>query len=61
MKDLVVDCISSLKWKFKSRKCKVLDQSDVKDNLDKLHADFVLVPVNKVANSVTVLCKKLLY
>ena len=58
MKELVVDRISSLKEKFKSPKCKVLNQPDVKDTLEKLHANFVLVPADKAANIVKVVCKK---
>ena len=38
LKELVADRISNLKGHFKSPKCKVLDQPDVKDNLHKLHA-----------------------
>ena len=41
-----------------SPKCKVLNQPDVRDTLEKLHADFVLLPVDKVANNVMVVCKK---
>ena len=33
LKELVADCISNLKGHFKSPKCKVLDQPDVKDSL----------------------------
>ena len=41
-----------------SPKCKVLNQPDLKDTPEKLHADFVLVPANKAANNVIVVCKK---
>ena len=58
MKELVTDRISNLKGHFKSPKCKVLDQPDVKDTLHKLHANYVLVPADKVANNVIVVCKK---
>ena len=37
---------------------KVLDQPDVKDTLHKLHASYVLVPADKVANNVIVVWKK---
>ena len=37
------------KGHFKSPKCKVLDQPDVKDTLQKLHANYVLVPADKAA------------
>ena len=57
MKELVADCISNLKGHFESPKCKVLDQPDVKDNLHKLHANYVLVPADKAANNVTIVCK----
>ena len=38
---------------FKSPKCKVVNQPDVK-----LHTDYVLVPADKGANSVIVVCKR---
>ena len=38
--------------------CKVLDQPDIKDTLHKLHANYVLVPADKAANNVIVVCKK---
>ena len=58
LKELVTDRISNLKAHFKSPKCKVLDQPDVKDTLHKLHANYVLVPADKAANNVIVVCKK---
>ena len=58
LKELVADRISNLKGHFKSPKCKVLDQLDVKDTLHKLHANFVLVPADKAANNVIIVCKK---
>ena len=58
LKELVTDRISDLKGHFKSPKCKVLDQPDVKDTLHKLHANYVLVPADKAANNVIVVCKK---
>ena len=58
VKELVVDRISRLKGKFKSPKCKVLNQPDVKDTQEKLRAHFVLVPADKRANNVIVTCKK---
>ena len=58
MKELVIDRISNLKGHFKSPKCKVLDLPDVKDTLHKLHANYVLVPADKAANNVIVVCKK---
>ena len=58
LKELVTDCISNLKGHFKSPKCKVLDQPDVKDTLHKLHANYVLVPADKAANNVIVVCNK---
>ena len=39
LKELVADRISNLKGHFKSPKCKVHDQPDVKDTLHKLHAN----------------------
>ena len=56
--ELVTDRISNLKGHFKSPKCKVLDQPDVKDTLHKLHDNYVLVPVDKAANNVIIVCKK---
>ena len=58
LKELVADCISNLKEHFKSPKCKVLDQPDVKDTLHKLHANYVLVPADKAVNNVIIVCKK---
>ena len=48
----------NLKGHFKSPKCKVLNQPDVKDTFHKLHANYVLVPAEKAANNVIVVCKK---
>ena len=56
--ELVADRISDLKGHFKSPKCKVVDQPDVKGTLHKLHANYVLVPAYKAANIVIVVCKK---
>ena len=56
LKELVADCISNLKGHFKSPKCKVLDQPDLKDTLHKLHANYV--PADKAANNVIIVCKK---
>ena len=41
LKELVADRISNWKGHIKSSKCKVLDQPDVKDILQKLHANYV--------------------
>ena len=49
IKELVVERISSLKEKIRSPKQKVLNDPDVKDTLNRLHDDFVLVPADKVA------------
>ena len=43
---------------FKSPKCKVLDQPDVKDTLHKLQTNYVLVSADKAANNVIIVCKK---
>ena len=55
-----ISCRSHSKFErhFKSPKCKVLDQPDVKNTLHKLHANYVLVPTDKAANNVIVVCKK---
>ena len=58
LKELVADRISNLKGHFKSPKCKVLDQPDVKDTLHKLPTNYVLVPADKAANNVIIVCKK---
>ena len=50
--------ISSLKEKIRSPKQKILSDPDVKDTLRKLHDDSVLVPADKAANNVIVVCKK---
>ena len=58
IKELVVEHISSLKEKIRSPKQKFLNDPDVKDTLRRLHDDFVLVPADKAANNVTVVCKR---
>ena len=58
VKELVAGRISNLKGHFKSPKCKVLDQPDVKDTIHKLHANYVLVPADKAANNLIIVCKK---
>ena len=58
IKELVVERISSLKEKIRSPKQKILDDPDVKDTLRRLHDDFALVPADKAANNVIVVCKK---
>ena len=58
LKELVTDHISNLKGHFKSPKCKVIDQPDVKDTRHTLHANYVLVPEDKAANNVIIVCKK---
>ena len=58
LKELVTDRISDLKGHFKSPKCKVLDQPDVKDTLHKLQTNYVLVAADKAANNVIIVCKK---
>ena len=58
LKELVTDRISNFKGHFKSPKCKVLDQPDVKDTLHKLQTNYVLVPAYKSANNVIIVCKK---
>ena len=58
IKELVLQCISSLKEKIQSPKQKILNDPDVKDTLSRLHDDFVLVPADKAANNVIVVCKK---
>ena len=57
-KELVADRISNLKGHFKSPKCKVLNQPDVKDSRHKLQANRVWIFADKAANNVIVVCKK---
>ena len=58
LKELVTDRISNWKGHFKSPKCKVFDQPGVKGTLHKLHTNYVLVPADKAANNVIIVCKK---
>ena len=58
IKELVVECISSLKEKIQSPKQNILDDPDVKDTLRRLHDDFALAPEDKAANNVIVVRKK---
>ena len=58
LNELVADRISNLKMHFKSLKCKVFDEPDVKDTIYNLHANYVLVPAHKAANNVIAVCKK---
>ena len=55
LKESVTDRISNLKEHFKSLKCKILDQPDVKETLHNLHANYVLVPADKAANNVIII------
>ena len=57
IKELVVERISSLKEKIRSPKQKILYDPDVKDTLRRMHDDFALVPADKAANNVIVVCK----
>ena len=56
--EVVANCISNLKGHLKSPKCKVLDQLDVTDTFHKLHANYVLIPADKAANNMIIVCKK---
>ena len=58
IKELVVERISSLNEKIRSLKQKILSNLDVKDTLKRLHDDFVLVPADKAADNVIVVCIK---
>ena len=58
IKELVVERISNLKEKIRSPKQKILSDPDVKDTLRRLHDEFVLVPADKAANNVIVVCKE---
>ena len=50
--------MSGLKGKFKRPNQKILNDPGVKDCLRKLHEDSVLVPADKAANNIIVICKK---
>ena len=58
IKELVVERITSLKEKIRSPKDKIPNGSDLKDTMRRLFDDFVLVPADKAANDMIVLCKK---
>ena len=58
LKELVADRISNLKGHSKSAKCKVLNKPDVRDTFHKLHSNHVLIPADKAANNMIVVCKK---
>ena len=58
IRKLVVERISRLKEKIRSPKQKILNDPDVKETLRRLHDDFVLVPADKAANNVIVVCKR---
>ena len=58
LNELVAGRISDLKGHFKSPKCKVLNQPNVKNTLHKSHANYVLVSEDKAANNVIAVCKK---
>ena len=47
LKELVTGRISNLEEHFKSPKCKVFDQPDVKGTLHNLQTNYVLVPADK--------------
>ena len=57
-KKLVTDRTSGLKGKFNRPNQKILNDPWVKDCLRKLHEDFVLVPADKAAKNIIVICKK---
>ena len=57
-KEVVADRISNVKGHLKSPTFKVLNQPDVKDTLHQLPTNCVLVPVDRAAYNVIVVCKK---
>ena len=57
LKELVTDRISGLKGMFKRQNQKIMNDHCIKDCLRELHGDFVLVPADKAANNITVICK----
>ena len=51
--------LSSLKHKIKFHKVKpTLNRPEVVEYLNKLHSEFVLVPIDKAANNVSIICKR---
>ena len=58
LKELVAEHTSTLKRHFKSLKCKVLIQLDVKNTLHELYNNYGLVPADKAANDLVVVYKK---
>lgn len=51
--------ITSLKRKIKYRKASsVLERPDVIDDLKEIHSKFVVVPIDKAANNVALICKR---
>ena len=51
--------IASLKRKIKYRKVNpVLQKTEVIEYLQELHSKFVLVPIDKAANNVSIICKR---
>ena len=55
----VNDLISSLKPKIKNSPQKsILNQGDVKNYLSDLHSKFVIVPIDKAANNIAIICKQ---
>ena len=57
LKELVTDRVSGLNGKFKRRNQKILNDPGVKHCLPKFHEDFVLVPADKAANNIIIICK----
>ena len=38
--------------------CSILRNADVKKSLAELHKDFVIAPIDKASNNVSIVCKK---
>ncbi len=50
--------LKSDKFKFITTPRKVLQNKDAKEELERLHKDFVMVPTDKASNNVSFICKK---
>ena len=55
-----ISCGTYLKFKTEDliTKSEILNGPDVKDTLRRLYDDFVIIPADKAANNVIILCKK---
>ena len=60
MSSAIDDKINNLKNKIILKKVKsALNDCDVIANLKELHSNFIFVPIDKAANNVAIICKRL--